>query len=255
MMGAAPPPQRAPGLPDGHPPDDRPLIHVVWIGSPPPSWIRDCIESWRRMNPTWRLCVWDDHRTGWINQAQMDRTREWTAKADMMRYEILLAHGGIAIDADCECVKPLDEGDFRERIEGGAVSCYENETCRAGLLANGFMGGPPGHPLWRACVEECATADMRLPPWESVGPEMLTRIAARIGGLHAYPSRHFIPVHHTGAAAPGDAPIFARQLWGNTKGAYPHSPKTTDWGTVIASTVLGAGLVGTAVVVLLRSRP
>jgi len=212
------------GLPDGKPLDDRPLLHVVWIGSSLPSIVQNCIASWERLNPQWHLCLWTDHR-GWINQAQIDRMTEWNGKADIIRYEILWVWGGVVVDADSEAVKPLDDGDFRMCLEGktthDAFSCYENEIRCKDLVACGFMGGRPGSAFWLACIEAAALAYTGQLSWSCVGPEMVTRVSRRLKDvLRVYPARCFIPTHHTGTDAPGDAPIFAKQLWGNTHGLY-----------------------------------
>jgi hypothetical protein len=43
-------------------------------------------------------------------------------------------------------------------------------------------------------------------------------MARGYAGLHVYPSRTFIPTHHSGAPAPGDGPTYAKQYWGSTHG-------------------------------------
>ena len=213
-------------------PDGRPLLHVVWVGSAKvPPLAQTCIDGWRRLNPTWRLCIWRDDK-GWPTEpliAKM-RGREWNGVADIMRYSILWRWGGVVVDADSEAVKPLDEGDFREIVEGrsehSAFSTYESEIAKPGLIACGLMGGwsgPGGSDFWGACVAEVWKTDMSKWAWESVGPGLVTRVAARVAsmdpwGLKVYPARTAIPKHYSGTLAPGACPIFARQLWGSKRG-------------------------------------
>ncbi len=193
-------------------------IHVIWIGPhDPPS---ECIATWETMHVNgWMFILWRDH-TGWKNQAQIDRMREWNGKADIMRYEILAKHGGIAIDADSTCVKTLDEGpeDLLNVVEG-AWACYESEAVRPGLIACGALGAEKGSKFFARCVEEIATADMSEPAWKTVGPGLITRVASAMPeALKVFPAKLFNPTHFSGVAAPGDCAPRAKQHWGSTKG-------------------------------------
>ncbi len=193
-------------------------LHVVWVGphNPPDQ----LIDSWRakHSSPEWEHVLWRDHKTGWNNAEQIRiraSRREWNGVADVIRWEILARFGGIVVDADSECLQPLDE----RFLEPDAWSCYENEAVRPGVIACGAMGGVQGAPIFKACVEACATADPNVPAWKVVGPLLITRIAGEMpGALKVFPARHFNPEHHSGAKAPGEDPIFARQFWGGTKG-------------------------------------
>ncbi len=193
------------------------ILHHVWIGPRPPP--MQWISTWPRMHPKWRHCLWRQHDAGWITQAQIDAMPEWNGKADLMRYEILWRFGGVALDADSTCEKSLDEGDFTRRE---AFTSYSNEKADGDLLACAAMGGRPGAEVWRRCIVAALQANMREAAWSSVGPGLLTRVAKGLpaGALHVYPARMFCPVFHRGDLAPGDAPIFGRQLWAGTKGLY-----------------------------------
>lgn len=205
--------------------DARPLLHVVWVGSEKiPPLAQACIESWRKFNPAWRLCIWRDDK-GWPTEPLIAkwRGREWSGVADIMRYSILWRWGGVVVDADSEAVKPLDDGDFREIIEGtseafSAFSTYESEEAKPGLIACGLMGGRDGSDFWRECVAEVWRSDMSKPAWQAVGPELVTRVAALKSGLKIYPAKVAIPLHYTGKSALGDCHTFARQLWGSKIG-------------------------------------
>jgi mannosyltransferase OCH1-like enzyme len=193
-------------------------IHQVWIGPlPAPSAL---METWRRAHPGWQYRVWNSER-GWENQAQIDRMYEWNGKADIMRYEILEREGGICIDADSECIRPLDESFLQHEC----FACFENETVLPGLIATGYVGARAGSPLMRACIEGIKPQLLDLPAWKCVGPLFFTAMARGYAGLHVYPSRTFIPRHHSGTPAPGTEPIYAKQYWGSTLG-YDSLPET-----------------------------
>jgi glycosyltransferase involved in cell wall biosynthesis len=193
------------------------LLHHIWIGPKrmPVEWMR----SWPQKHLGWRHCVWRQHDAGWILQDQIDRMGEWNGKADLMRYEILWRFGGVALDADSVCERSLDEGDF---LTHEAFTSFSNEAADGDLLACAAMGGRPGAEVWRRCIEAALTVNMRDAAWRSVGPGLLTAVARGLpaGALHVYPSRTFCPTFHRGNPAPGNHPIFARQLWASTKGLY-----------------------------------
>jgi len=200
------------------------IFHFIWVGdeSRRPD---NCIETWRAAHPDWDLRLWGNAELegrGWVNAhhiAQM-RTREWNGVADMMRWEILLEHGGVVFDADSICVRPLEEG----MLDCEAFSCWESEVARPGLIAAGYFGSAPDNPFVRHIVEDIAAAtsvigDMA---WKTVGPLRLTESYRqhRYTQLRIYPSHYFIPRHFTGVTYEGTDPVYAHQLWGTTLRSY-----------------------------------
>jgi mannosyltransferase OCH1-like enzyme len=74
-----------------------------------------------------------------------------------MRYEILHDHGGVYVDADSTCVRPLD--DWLRDMRMFAI--WESEQHRPGLIANGFIGSAPQHPALAAIIHETTRTDKR----------------------------------------------------------------------------------------------
>jgi mannosyltransferase OCH1-like enzyme len=171
------------------------------------------MDTWRDAHPDWEYRLWTTER-GWENQAQIDVMPEWNGKADIMRYEILEREGGVLVDADSECVRALDESFLRH----DSFACFEHEVVRPGLIATGYVGACKHNRLMRACIDGIKPQALDLPAWMCVGPLFFTMMAHGYEGLHVYPSRVFIPEHHTGNVAPGNATIHARQYWGSTWG-------------------------------------
>jgi hypothetical protein len=186
-------------------------IHQVWIGPHAPPLA--LMNTWKEKHPDWEYKIWNSHE-GFENQAKIDALDEWNGRCDVMRFEILHREGGIIVDADSECVQPLDES----FLQHGAWAVWENEQVRPGLIAPGAMGAEPGHPVMRACMDAIRDTPLAGRAWQSVGPGLLTRVAQGRDDLFVYSARTFIPEHFTGAAAPGTDPIYARQHWGSTRG-------------------------------------
>ena len=84
------------------------------------------------MNPSWEHILWtEENMPELANQRQFEAMNELAGKADILRYELLNTHGGFFIDADSECISPLD--DFL--TENDAFCCWENEQIRTGLMS------------------------------------------------------------------------------------------------------------------------
>jgi len=65
-----------------------------------------------------------------------------------MRWEILLEHGGFALDADSVCIRKLPEWLF----DCDLFAAWENEYAAPGLVANGYVGAKPGHDVIHSLV-------------------------------------------------------------------------------------------------------
>lgn len=199
------------------------ILHIVWVGPHRPP--TEMIESWARKHTNgWFFTLWQQHQSDWVNQEQIDvraARDEWNGVADVMRYEILYRYGGFVVDADSECLQPLDSpgADFLEQT--CALAAYENEAVRPGIIGCGFLAGPKGSPFFAECIHEAAAQDPRELAWKTVGPLLMGRVAARMpNDIRVYPAKMFNPVHYSGAKAPGgpEVPVYAQQGWGSTKG-------------------------------------
>jgi mannosyltransferase OCH1-like enzyme len=193
-------------------------IHVVWVGdeSRRPD---NCIKSWIDNNPDWNVKIWGNDELSsvrWDNETHMRSmlTQELCGVADMMRWEILYHHGGLAVDADSVCVRPLADWLFEPEI----FAIWENEIARPGLIANGYVYSHPGNRLVREVISEIK----RLPnmtdglAWQLTGPVRLTETVKKLRytDITIYPSHFFAPRHLTGVTYSGSGPIFAKQFWG-----------------------------------------
>jgi mannosyltransferase OCH1-like enzyme len=142
---------------------------------------------------------------------------ELNGVADLMRWEILLDEGGVAIDADSVCLRRLPDWLFECEMFASA----ENEVARPGLIATGTVGSIPGNPFVARIVEDIraeASFAGRL-AWETVGPLRLTEAHRRhqYVNLTVLPSHFFLPRHHTGVVYSGSGPVYADQFWDTTR--------------------------------------
>lgn len=199
-------------------------FHFIWVGDEGKR-PDNCIDTWRAAHPDWAFRLWGNAELDgrdWVNARHMAemRGRELNGVADMMRWEILLEHGGVVFDADSICAAPLDDA----LLDCEAFACWESEIARPGLIAAGYFGCTPGNPFVRRIIEDIAAApsvvhDMA---WKTVGPQRLTDCYRRhrYTPLRIYPSHYFIPRHFTGVAYEGTDKVYAHQLWGTTLRSY-----------------------------------
>ena len=207
-------------------------LHFIWVGDESKRPNR-CIQSWRDHHPDWTIRVWGNAELqgrNWLNRAHIDAmaTREWAGVADLMRWEILFDEGGVVVDADSFCLRPLSPW----LLECEAFACWENELLRPGLISNGTFGSLARTPFLATLIN-----DIRMEPtvidrmaWETVGPMRLTQTWKKAGysNLTLLPSHFFIPRHFTGAEYTGGGPVYAQQEWGSTLRKYE---QLADGGT------------------------
>jgi FkbM family methyltransferase len=131
-------------------------------------------ESWRRHHPDWQLILWTEANLPRLrNQAHFDAATSLAQKADIARYELLFEHGGVYLDCDFECLRPIDP-----LLEG--VTCF-SATEDERWISIGIMGATPKHPLFEAVVAEipASLAQGHAKINEQTGPLLLTRVVTR----------------------------------------------------------------------------
>jgi len=175
------------------------IFRRIWLGDrqlPPEHeayW-----EELRRLHPGWTfqtLHAPDDL----INGEIFASAPTLAAKADIMRYEILL-NGGIYVDTDIE---PLRS--FEPLLSHGFFAGFEDEN----YLCNAVIGAERGHPAVKALVGA-------LPGWVSgrghettnvqTGPLFITTQLLGRDDVTLLPETAFYPVHHTSRDFAGEFP-------------------------------------------------
>src|SRR5438270_4831485 len=115
------------------------IFHWIWLGDQliPPKherWMR----TWRDRHPRWATRVWRDGDFGRLrNQVAFNTASTWAQKADIARYEIIHREGGVYLDTDVECLRPIDD-------LVAASTAFVGEE-RPGLLGNAIFGATAGH--------------------------------------------------------------------------------------------------------------
>ena len=200
------------------------MLHLTWVGddSRRPN---NCIQTWIDQNPTWTVKVWgnaDLEQQEWVNARHIKEmwNRELNGVADLMRWKILYNEGGIVVDADSVCVRPLDDW----ILEADAIACWENEITRPRLIGCNMIGAVPQNPFIGQIIQDLhqlptVIHDMA---WKTVGPLCITQayFKYRYTGLTILPSHFFIPDHFSGVHYQGSGIVYAKQEWASTHQSY-----------------------------------
>jgi mannosyltransferase OCH1-like enzyme len=125
-------------------------VHYCWFGGKAPANVAANVEKWKRLNPDFEFCEWNDGNTDISAYAYGRRALEqkrWAYAADIVRLQKLVAEGGFYLDTDVELLRPLsalaEEADYL--VMGYMYNC---------ALGTAVFYSPPGHPLLAGVLEE-----------------------------------------------------------------------------------------------------
>lgn len=186
------------------------ILHRVWLGSPPPPEVVACGESWRRHHPDWTFILWDDERVrkaGFTCVDLVDDASCFGQKSDVLRVEILNRYGGVYVDTDSECFRPIDTLLRRYEFFASTVFILQAHLGWPAIwpspliVANAFIGSRPDHPILRAYLER-VRRDWRAAELYRVRPGELSPLAvwviggrARADHIKEVGLRTFLPFH------------------------------------------------------------
>jgi inositol phosphorylceramide mannosyltransferase catalytic subunit len=156
------------------------VVHRLWLGGPELAWTAGFADTWRQ--PGWELRQWTDDDVGelfpLVNQDIYDRAEEIAPnhvgqlRSDVLRYEILHRFGGVYVDTDFQCLRPIDP-----LLDG--VPCFAAWEVPDEWIANGLMGAPAGHTFLQVLIEQLpASVEQHLgfKPNKLTGPQFFTRM-------------------------------------------------------------------------------
>ncbi|MGK4179957.1 glycosyltransferase family 32 protein [Lapidilactobacillus dextrinicus] len=88
-------------------------IHYCWFGgSPLPSNVKKCIDSWKKYCPDYKIIQWNEsnfdiHINQYVYEAYKEK--KYAFVSDFARLQIVYDQGGIYLDTDVELLRPLDD--------------------------------------------------------------------------------------------------------------------------------------------------
>ncbi len=229
------------------------ILHFTWKSRELPKFFADILAQWRESHADWDIRFYDDADIRAVvadypeHLAQFDAYRSGIFRSDAFRYFVLHRDGGVYADLD---VVPL------QRIDGmlEGVQCFAavgpepdsqvSDQLYGGMpysLCNAFMGGVPGHPFWRYCIDRLAlAADEDVV--DATGPRFLHAAGLTIDRAQrpsAVLPDAWSPLSGTGQPAPMSAAFAARvseqfDIVPNGRGAVVSHLWRNSWSMPIA---------------------
>lgn len=176
------------------------IIHQIWIGGPVPEIFKPLNRTWvqRYLGRGWRYKLWTDEDVKDFpmqNREFYDATDNPGVKSDLLKWEIIHRYGGVYVDMDHECLRPLDILHY----------VYDFYTCLqpldSGLLQLGaaLFAATPGHPILKHCIDTVKDDWHHKGAPTKTGPLHFTKsflhTAAQAGGVvAALPSFYMYPL-------------------------------------------------------------
>ena len=130
------------------------IIHQVWVGSPLPDAFKPLMQTWveKHMGRGWQYKLWtdEDMKTFKLyNQKYYDETKSMGVKSDLVKWEIVYRYGGVYVDTDFECLKPLDLLHYLYDFYTG-LQPLDSQFVQLGAA---LFAARPGHPILKHCIE------------------------------------------------------------------------------------------------------
>ncbi len=123
-------------------------LHQIWIGpNPVPSHHEKWIAGWKRQHPDWEHRLWNEKAlVDVLPEAALTyyhAAQSYAGKADVARIWLVHELGGVYVDTDFQCLRPIDEllHGCRAFV---AFSRYDAK------IINALFGAVSNHPFLRA---------------------------------------------------------------------------------------------------------
>ncbi|HRN78480.1 MAG TPA: glycosyltransferase [Candidatus Dependentiae bacterium] len=218
------------------------IIHHIWMGSPMREKDKPCYESWLKFHPEWTFIFWTDNAANYdkgdivvysfeeveklladnkndslrivvdinklqfANRAFFDESINYGERGDILDYEIVYRFGGVYVDCDFECYKPLDIFHHAYDFYTGIQPLDTNRV----QLGAALFGAIPHHPILAGCVEDIKNYRHIPQIIVKTGPIYFTREFYKIAGRSselkdiALPASYFYPCGYEQRMQPKD---------------------------------------------------
>lgn len=176
------------------------IIHQIWVGDQPMP--IEKMKSWKKRNPEFKHWIWTEKAIEMLPLKNLTLYNFYKSKklyygmSDVARVEILEKYGGMYVDCDTVCKKPLDEEWFTKEF----VCAYSPHTNTR--IANGMLICPPNSEIITKYREVIGLTKTFIPVWQTVGSGILTPIvkASTSKNILILPAYNFYPTTKDGRA-------------------------------------------------------
>jgi mannosyltransferase OCH1-like enzyme len=176
------------------------IIHQVWLGGPLPEAFKKYVASWFTMHSQggWIYKLWTDEDMKTFplyNRAIYDASDSVGVRSDIAKWEIVYKYGGVYLDVDFECLKPLDILHYTYDFYT-AIQPLDTQFVQLGAA---LFGARAGHPILKHCIETIKHNEHKKGATNKTGPIHFTRCfyacAGKNGSLDiALPASYCYPL-------------------------------------------------------------
>ena len=173
------------------------IIHQIWVGpNPQPAMLQKLAQTWKKKHPDWKYMFWTDQEVKnitLVNRELYDRTHDYREKADLLRYELLYQIGGVYVDLDFECLKPLD---ILNHCYDFYIGIANNQVSE--MVVNALIGCAPGHIIMLNAINNVVYEELK--DWRDrsgvfyFSKEFMKSIQNAPGRNIAFPMNFFYPI-------------------------------------------------------------
>jgi len=207
------------------------IFHYIWLGKKLPEEYIPFLETWLKYHPDWTFVFWVDNPQNYDlgticenytfddvkkylespekngqrividvknlifdNRRFFDATRNYGQRSDILKWEVVYRFGGVYIDVDFECTKPLDMFhhmyDFYTGIQPLDTSFIQ--------LGAALFAARPKHPILKECVETIKDDWHNTQIIVSTGPLHFTKCFCKTANQYGFldvalPASYFYP--------------------------------------------------------------
>lgn len=133
------------------------IIHFVWVGNQPkPQLVLDCIASWKKFCPDYKIIEWNNDSLLKINNRYVQQAfenKKWAFVSDWLRLYALEKFGGFYFDSDLEITQNIDKFRDNKFITGHEM------LNNAVFPFTAFMGSEPGGTIVKTLLSEYDNID------------------------------------------------------------------------------------------------
>ncbi len=178
------------------------VIHQIWLGGPLPDHLQIYVNTWRDKHPDWVFKWWTDDNLPELpayikplydraTKLFPDGNMRYQFQSDILRYVILLREGGVYVDTDFECKKPIDD------LCDTNFFAWESQDQWVG---NAIIGCRADDPLIKKILDGLVTQVYNKRKGDAVskisGPRYITSILNNMTsfvGWRMWPQKYFYP--------------------------------------------------------------
>jgi len=171
------------------------VFHQIWLGeSIIPHLLVKYSVTWRNNHLDWNFCLWDDKKSRVLIEEKYpdlllkyDSLPFLTQRVDIIKYVVLYEYGGVYLDFDCECLRPIDNLLTHPICLGLEPREEDLHKEFPFFLGSAFMATIPNTYFFSTTIDRCQQQlELLTPKWqelskyyyvmETTGPTLLNRV-------------------------------------------------------------------------------